>query len=77
MYRMSKYTFICENKNKELLFYNTLQGVDSFCKLPFGAYDEAVLETHSIDNIDSKYYSQLRPSRFRADLRVASCKLSG
>ena len=59
MYRMSKYTFICENKNKELLFYNTLQGVDSFCKLPFGAYDEAVLETHSIDNIDSKYYSQL------------------
>ncbi len=33
MYKVSKYTYCCENKKGELLLYNSLIGIKSFCKI--------------------------------------------
>lgn len=33
MYKLSKFNYFCENKNNELLMFNTLAGARSFCKI--------------------------------------------
>lgn len=40
MYKVSKFTFCCLNNHHELLLYNTLEGTNSFCKLPNDKYLE-------------------------------------
>lgn len=60
MLKVSKYTFVCRNKSGELLFYNTLEGVNSFCKLSQDNFDEGFVESLDVKYINEAYYGSLR-----------------
>ncbi len=59
MNKLSKYTFVCKNKSNDLLLYNTLRGVDSFCKIPEGGYVDDIKSDHVLECIDEKYHAWL------------------
>ena len=58
MYKISKFTHCYENKNNELLLYNSYAGVKSFCKISNTQYKKIFMESE-VPNFPSEITSKL------------------
>lgn len=73
MYKISKFTYTCENVNRELLMYNTYEGTKSFSKIK-NKQSKKYFETGAIDKLSNNTLNELLKSGIIIKENVDECK---